>query len=146
MLFSPTGRLGWDPFAEMRRMQTEMNRLFADFDAPPASAAFPPVNIWVGDGSAVVTAELPGVAEKDIDLAVRDDTLTIQGKREPGIDADKAAWHRRERTYGSFSRVVDLPFRVDAEKVQARFTNGVLEVELHRPEADRPKRIQITKG
>ena len=144
MLFAPTGRLGWDPFAEMRRMQNDMNRLFADFEARPASTTFPPINLWVGDGSAVITAELPGVAENDIDLSVREDTLTIQGKREPGPDIEKAAWHRRERAYGSFSRPVELPFRIDPDKVHARFINGVLEVELQRPESDRPKRIQIT--
>jgi HSP20 family protein len=146
MLYTPTGRLGWDPFAEMRRMQTAMNRLLADFDTRPAPVTYPPVNVWVGDDSAVVTAELPGVAENDIDLSVREDTLTIQGRREPAVDPEKTAWHRRERAYGRFSRVVDLPFRIDPDKVQARFTNGVLEVEMHRPEADRPKRIQITNS
>lgn len=143
MLFAPTGRLGWDPIAEMRRMQHDMNRLFADFDSRPDAGTFPPINLWVGDGSVVVTAELAGIAEKDIDLAVREDTLTIQGKREAAA-AENAAWHRRERAYGGFSRVVELPFRIDPDKVQARFGNGLLEVELQRPEADKPKRIRIT--
>lgn len=145
MLFTSMGRLGWDPFAEMRRMQNEMNRLLADFESRETwPAAYPPVNIWAGENSAVVTAELPGVAQKDLDLTVREDTLVIQARREPEIDPDSVSWHRRERLYGSFSRVVELPFRVDPDKVQARFVNGVLEVELERPDADRPKRIPIS--
>lgn len=145
MLLTPTGRFGWDPFAEMRRVHNEMNRLFTEFEDRRTTAAFPPINLWVGDNSVVVTAELPGIAEKDLDLAVREDTLTIQGKREPvgEADSDSVAWHRRERLYGTFSRAVELPFRVDPDKVQARFANGVLEVELQRPEEDKPKRIRI---
>ena len=138
-----TGRVGWDPFTEMWRMQNEMQRLLSEFESVPTVGAFPPVNIWVGEDSAVVTAQLPGMSEKDIDLAIRADTLTIQGTREPEPAANTASWHRRERAYGSFSRVVELPFRVDSENVQARFVNGVLEVELQRPESDKPKRIQI---
>lgn len=143
MLFAPTSRLGWDPLAEMRRMQNQMNQLFADFETRPDTGTFPPINIWTGDGSVVVTAELPGLAESDIDLAVREDTLTIQGKREPA-GAENAAWHRRERVHGAFSRTVELPFRIDPDKVQARFSHGILEIELQRPEADKPKRIRIT--
>lgn len=143
MLFTPMHRLGWDPFAEMRRMQSEINRLFDDIEAPPAPAAYPPVNIWVGESSVVVTAELPGIAENDIDLSVRADSLTIKAKREPETPSSRVTWHRRERVSGCFSRVVELPFRIDPDKVDARVLNGVLEVELQRPEADRPKRIQI---
>lgn len=144
MPLTAMGRLGSDPFAEMRRMQSEMNRLFAEADVAPTAATFPPVNVWVGEDSAVVTAELPGVAEADLSLTIREDTLTIQGKREPLPGADQVAWHRQERAYGSFSRVVGLPFRVDAEKAKARLANGILELELQRPQADKPRRIQVT--
>jgi HSP20 family protein len=59
------------------------------------------------------------------------------------VEDESSTWHRRERAYGSFARTVQLPFRVDPQQVEARFANGILEVELHRPEADRPKKIQI---
>lgn len=144
MLQTTFGRLGWDPFAEMRRMQDEINRLFDSLESATATAGFPPINLWVGDDSVVVTAEVPGVAREDIDLRVQEDTLTIQGQRKPEFEEDKVTWYRRERAYGNFSRTVELPFRIDPDKVQARFTNGILEVEMHRPEADKPKRIQIT--
>lgn len=144
MLLSQLGRTGWDPFAEMRRVQNDMNRLFSDIEGRPAGRTFPPINLWVGEDSLVVTAELAGIGRDDIELTVHEDTLTIQGKRAPRADAEKAAWHRRERAFGTFARTVELPFRVDPDKVEARFTNGVLEVELQRPAADRPKKIKIS--
>jgi HSP20 family protein len=142
MLLTQTGRPGWDPFAEVRRMQNEMSRLFDDVEAR-STRTFPPVNYW-GDGDRlIVTVEIPGVTPGDLNLTVREDTLTIQGQRPLPVEADSVIWHLRERAYGAFSRTVELPFRVDADKVQARSTNGVLEIELQRPEADRPKKIQI---
>lgn len=148
MVLMPTRRFGGDPFAEMRRLQADMNRMFSEWGgAGPAGAAredFPPVNVWVGEHSVVVTAQLPGFAEDDLDLTVRDDSLTLRGSRKPPELGETSAWHRRERAYGEFARVVELPLRVDPQRVEARFANGVLTVELHRPEADRPRKIRIT--
>lgn len=142
MALSEFPRLGFDPFAELRRMQSEMNRLFGGFAAATARD-FPPVNIWLGENSVVVTAELPGVTREDVNLSLQDDVLSLAGKREPKTQQENVAWQRRERAYGTFSRAIQLPFRVDPEKVQARFDNGILEVELERLEADRPKKIEI---
>ena len=142
MALSGFPRMGFDPFAEMRRMQSEMNRLFSGVGLATARD-FPPINIWLGDNSVVVTAELPGVTRDDVTLNLQDDVLTLEGKREPRHQQEDGNWQRRERSYGSFSRAVQLPFRIDPDKVQARFNNGVLEVELERLEADRPKKIEI---
>jgi len=142
MALSDFPRMGFDPFAEMRRMQSEMNRLFSGVGLATARD-FPPINIWLGDNSVVVTAELPGVTRDDVTLNLQDDVLTLEGKREPRHQQEDGNWQRRERSYGSFSRAVQLPFRIDPDKVQARFNNGVLEVELERLEADRPKKIEI---
>ena len=142
MALSNFPRMGFDPFAEMRRMQSEMNRLFSGVGLATARD-FPPINIWLGDNSVVVTAELPGVTRDDVTLNLQDDVLTLEGKREPRHQQEDGNWQRRERSYGSFSRAVQLPFRIDPDKVQARFSNGVLEVELERLEADRPKKIEI---
>ena len=90
-----------------------------------------------------MTAELPGVTRDDVTLNLQDDVLTLEGKREPRHQQEGGNWQRRERSYGSFSRAVQLPFRIDPDKVQAQFNNGVLEVELVRLEADRPKKIEI---
>ena len=142
MALSEFPRLGSDPFVELRRMQSEMNRLFSGFSTT-ATRDFPPINIWLGENSVVVTAELPGVTGEDLNLSLQEDVLTLSGKREPKAQEQNVSWQRRERAYGSFSRAVQLPFRVDPDKVQARFNNGVLEIELQRLEADRPKKIEI---
>jgi HSP20 family protein len=140
MALSDFPRLGFDPFAELRRMQSEMNRLFSGY--APAARDFPPINIWLGDNRVAVTSELPGVTRDDVTISLQEDALTLEGARRPKQEQD-ANWQRRERTYGSFSRAVQLPFRVDPNKVQARFNNGILEIELERLEADRPKKIEI---
>ncbi len=124
-------------------MQNEMGRLFANVEAQSATPEYPPINLWLGEGSVVVTAEIPGVAPADLNLTVREDTLTIHGYRSLPVEVDSVAWHLRERPYGTFSRTIALPFRVDPDKVQARFANGLLEIEMQRPEADRPRKIQI---
>jgi HSP20 family protein len=140
MALSEFPRLGFDPFLELRRLQSEMNRVFSGFS--PAFRDFPPVNIWLGDNSVVVTSELPGVTTNDVTLNLQDDVLTLEGTRRPA-EEQGVNWQRRERAYGTFSRAVQLPFRVDANKVRAHFNNGILEVELERLEADRPKKIEI---
>jgi HSP20 family protein len=142
MALSEFPRLSFDPFTEMRRMQSEMNRLFSGYSAATARD-FPPINIWLGENSVVVTAELPGVTGTDVNLSLQEDVLALSGKREPRTQQENVNWQRRERAYGTFSRAVQLPFRVDPDKVQARFNNGILEVELQRLEADRPKKIEI---
>ena len=142
MALSEFPRLGFDPFAELRRMQGEMNRVLSGFNAT-AARDFPPINIWLGDNSVVVTAELPGVTRDDVNLSLQEDVVTLAGQREPKSQEQNVSWQRRERAYGTFSRTVQLPFRVDPEKVQARFDNGILEIELQRLEADRPKKIEI---
>jgi HSP20 family protein len=142
MALSEFPRLGFDPFIELRRMQSEMSRLFSGLGATTARD-FPPINIWLGDNSAAVTAELPGVARDDVTISLQEDVLTLEGKREPKLQQNNVNWQRRERAYGTFSRAVQLPFPVDPEKVQARFDNGILEIELERLEADRPKKIAI---
>ena len=141
MALTPFLAFDQDPFAVMRRLQDEVNRVFAG----PGSFAggFPAVNLWQGPDSTALTAELPGVDPADIDISVKNDIITFSGERNLPA-GDDATWHRRERAYGRFSRVIQLPYRVDPDRVEARMTDGVLQVELQRPEADRPRRVQIT--
>ncbi|SEM25302.1 HSP20 family protein [Roseovarius azorensis] len=135
----------WDPFAELRQLQSQMNRMFegGGRSQRAGDGNWPPVNMWLGDDSVVVTAEMPGVGKDDIDLTVRENTLIISGKRNPSTDDDDAAWHRRERPSGEFSRSIRLPLRVDPDKVEARAKNGVLEIEMGRPDAERPRKIKV---
>jgi len=130
---------------EMDQLQHEMNRLF---DASSkgqvfSSPSYPAVNIWTNDDGQVISAEMPGVQPEDINIDVTGDALSISGERKPDEVAKEAHYHRRERSYGSFSRTIQLPFMVDTNKVEANFENGVLVIRLPRAEADRPKKITI---
>lgn len=131
---------GRDPFALMRRMGEEFDRAML---SPAAAQGYPAVNIWQGSEAVAVTAELPGVAPADIDISVKDTVLTIAGQRKAPETGDDAVWHRRERTFGTFSRAVRLPFRVDPDKVEARMDNGVLRVVAYRRAEDMPRRIDV---
>jgi HSP20 family protein len=141
---------GWtSPRREMERLRREMNRMFSAWptrspwrDAP----SFPAINVWTDDDNSVVTAELPGVTLNDLEIAVEDDTLTLRGNRQPDELEEGVVYHRQERRYGSFNRSLRLPFRVDAQKVEATLLNGVLTISLPRAELDKPKKITVKVG
>ena len=140
----PSG--GADPFRELRRLQDEMGRLMEAF-APTtgglmAAAGFPAVNVYAGRDGIAVVAELPGVEPGDLEVHAHQDTLTIRGARRPAAEHERA-YHRRERRSGAFTRTVQLPYRVDPGRVEARLEDGVLRLSLQRPEEDRPRRIEI---
>lgn len=142
----PTTSSPWtygDPFADMRRLQGAMNRLFDGNRGPDRSGTYPPVNFWTGQDSIVMSTELPGLTEEDIELTVKDTMVSIRGTYAEPESGEDIVWHRHERPTGSFLRSIELPFRVDPNHIEARFKNGVLTVEMQRPEDDKPKRIQI---
>jgi HSP20 family protein len=130
---------------EMDQLQREMNRLFDTtskgrvFNSP----SYPAINIWTNEDGLVISAEMPGVHSDDIDIDVTGDALSISGERKPDEVIKDARYHRRERSYGLFSRTIQLPFMVDTNKVEANFKNGVLMISLPRAEADKPKKITI---
>ena len=144
MLLTQPGTSARDPFSQVRRLQADMNRLFDGYRHPATARAFPPVNLWVGDEGVMVTAELPGLNREDIDLTVHEDNLVIRGERRTAAIDNEIVWHRRERGEGTFSRTVELPFRIEPEKVSALFKDGVLQVELQRPQSDLPHKIEIS--
>jgi HSP20 family protein len=130
---------------EMDQLQREMNRLFNAsskgrvFTAP----SYPAINIWTNDEGQLISAEMPGVNPEDIDINVTGDAVSISGERKPEKVIKDAHYHRHERSYGTFSRTVQLPFMVDTNKVEASFKNGVLMISLPRAEADKTKKITI---
>ena len=137
------------PWREMERMRREMNRLFARMPTSfegTAAPAYPAMNLWSDQDGAIVTAELPGVDPDDIDILVVDDILTLKGGRQPDELKEGETYHRRERRHGGFTRALQLPFQVDADKVEAVFEKGVLRISLPRAEADKPKKIAIKTG
>src|SRR4051795_11791025 len=118
---------GADPFRELRRLQEGMDRLAGAF--APAPAGFPAVNLYAGRDGIAILAELPGVGKDELEVHAHRDTLTIRGTRRPAAE-DEAAYHRRERRGGAFTRTIQLPFRVDPERIEARLEDGVLRLSL----------------
>ena len=111
-------------------------------------ALTPHMDVTETDKEIVVEAELPGIDEKDVSLALQDGVLTIGGEKKHEVDEEKENYRMMERRYGSFKRSVQLPDTVDEDKVEATFNNGVLKVSLpKRPEAiGKQREIPIKKG
>jgi HSP20 family protein len=139
MLWSDLERLGsvLDPWREFVRMSRALSRL----DGP--SVEFPAVNVWVSGDHAVVTTEIPGLDPKNIDISVVKDSLTLRGSRQAEELKKGESYHRRERWSGQFTKTLELPFAVEAGKVEARFSKGILYISLPRAEADKPKKISV---
>ena len=138
----------WDPFAELFRVQDQMNRLFDDSrrrSGPRelAGAWTPAVDIYEDQESFVVKAELPEVDGKDVDIRLDSNTLTIAGERKLEREEDKESYHTVERCHGKFSRSFTLPDTVDQDKVTAEASNGVLRVVLPKKPETKPREIEI---
>jgi HSP20 family protein len=131
----------------MDRIQREMNRLFDESNSSTSFGiqSYPRLNIWADENSAIVTAEIPGISPEDLELNLTGDTLTIRGQRRMPELQEGAKYHRQERSYGQFSRNLQLPFTFDADKVEAKFRNGVLEIMLPRTEQDKPRKIAVSQ-
>lgn len=153
----PFGRKGalfkkedYEPFAFFR---DEINRLFDNFfrgfEIEPFERKFaafsPSIDISETDKELIISAELPGIEEKDIDVSLSKDSLTIKGEKKEEKEDKGKSYYRMERSYGSFSRTIPLPTEIDADKVEAEFKKGVLIIKLPKtPEAIKEtKKIQI---
>lgn len=134
-----------DPFAAM---QKEINRMFSEFGRGwPARFAdgevSPRIDVVETDAAIEVTAELPGIEEKDVDVMLRDDVLTIRGEKKSEREESKTDYHLIERSFGSFSRSVRLPFEADSEAVKAHFAKGLLKVTIAKPADIKEKTVKI---
>jgi HSP20 family protein len=92
----------------------------------------------------VLKADLPGLAEEDVNIEVQDGTLTISGQRKAEHEEREKGWYRIERSFGSFNRSLTLPDGVDADRIEASFSHGVLELRIPKPEERKPRRIEIS--
>lgn len=114
------------------------------FTAPSLQQAeFPAVNVWANADGAILTTEIPGIDPSSIEISVAGKTVTLRGKRTPEQQKAGSTYHRQERWHGQFSKTVELPFNLDADRVEAAFSKGVLKVTLPRASADKPKTIKI---
>jgi HSP20 family protein len=127
--------------AGLRLFQDTVNRLFSDqSNARPWA---PSVDIFETDNDLVLKADVPGVAQKDIDIQLENGTLTLKGERKFERDEKSKGFHRLERSYGSFVRYFTVPETVDTENVKADFRDGVLTVTLPKKEIAKPKAIKV---
>lgn len=138
----------WDPFRDVLTLQNRVNSLFRDFndggDNALATASFvPAVDVYEDEKKVLLKLEVPGVEEKDLDVRVENNTLTVKGERKFETEEKEQNFHRIERRYGSFFRAFTLPSTVDTEHVDAKYTAGVLKLELKKKPEAQPKQIKV---
>jgi len=141
----------WDPFREFVTLQDRMNRLFRDSqggqeEALTTTTFAPPVDVYEDEHNITLKIEVPGIDEKDIDVRVENNILTVHGERKFEKEEKEENYRRVERQYGSFTRTFTLPQTVDSENVQANYDKGVLKIELAKKEEAKPKQIKINVG
>lgn len=120
-----------------------LDRFFGHSVAHAPSHTTPAFNIWADEDGAVVSSELPGVALEDVEITVSGNSLSVKGARKDEESAENSRHIRRERVHGAFERSFRLGFQIDAANVQAKLTDGVLEINLPRAENDKPRKISI---
>jgi HSP20 family protein len=140
----------WDPFREYVTLQDRMNRLFRDPRGPEGqdesltSTAFaPPVDVYEDEHNITLKIEVPGIDEKDIDVRIENNTLTVHGERKFEKEEKEENYRRVERQYGSFTRTFMLPSTVNHDNVQADYEKGVLKVKLAKKAEAKPKQIKV---
>ena len=140
----------WDPFRDMASLQNRLNQIFADYgrgtDELSTTGFVPPVDIYEDEHNVTLKLEVPGIEEKDLDVRVENNTLTVRGERKFEREEKEENFHRIERRYGSFSRSFTLPNTVDSEKVEADYVNGVLQIRLAKKAEAKPKQIKVSVG
>jgi HSP20 family protein len=147
----------WEPAREVRTVQQEMNRLFGTFFDSQAGYGvwanggglrrwIPAMDLVEQEDRFVLRADLPGLSEDDVKIELDDNVLTISGARSSEQEERREGYYRVERASGSFSRSLVLPEGVDADSIDARFENGVLEVSVPKPAERKPRRVAIGVG
>ena len=141
----------WEPTRELTTLRDRMDRLFSDAmgrgwggeEGLTTGVWMPAVDVFETNDSIVLKADLPDVNKDEVDISVQNNTLTIRGERKREKEIKEKDFYRMERSYGSFARSFSLPPTVDAEKIEAAFTNGVLTLTLPKREESKPKQIKV---
>ncbi|PLX75496.1 MAG: molecular chaperone [Desulfuromonas sp.] len=142
----------WNLFREMDSLRKEMDELFRGIGNSSLETAFlpgvgtqrfPRVNLSEDGENFYLEALLPGVDEKDIELSVTGNSLTLAGERFEEKQDGTRTWHRRERGSGKFLRTIELPSDIDNKKISAEYKNGILTVTMAKAESAKPKKISI---
>ncbi|MBI3476726.1 MAG: Hsp20/alpha crystallin family protein [Acidobacteria bacterium] len=143
----------WDPFREYVSLQNRVNRLFHDAqsgegreESLTTSTFAPSVDVYEDEHNITLKIEVPGIDEKDIDVRIENNTLTVQGERKFEKEEKEENFRRVESRYGSFTRTFTLPTTVDSEKVVANYDKGVLKVQLAKKSEAKAKQIKVNVG
>src|SRR5436305_14755840 len=141
----------WDPFREFTTLQDRMNRLFRDNygegqEALSTSTFAPPVDVYEDEHNVTLKIEVPGIDEKDIDVQIENNLLTVHGERKFEKEEKEENYRRIERQYGSFIRSFTLPNTVDSENISADYDKGVLKIRLAKKAEAKPKQIRVNVG
>ena len=136
----------WEPLRELATLQTEMSRMMNGLfegNGRTTQSWVPAVDVWETEHDLVYSFDLPGVSEDQISIELQDDTLTVSARRERTDERSQDGFVRYERRFGSFSRTVGVPQGVTEDSIKASCHDGVLEIRVAKPEAPKPRRIQI---
>lgn len=138
----------WDPFHNLATLQEQVNRLFDgklphSGDSSVLTAWAPSVDVYETENELAIKADLPEVVEKDLDVRVENNMLTIRGERKLEQSVKEENYLRMERSYGSFSRSFSLPNTVDTQAIKAQYTDGVLTITLPKRAESKPKQVKI---
>ena len=146
----------WEPFRDLATMQDRMNRMNRLFreahsteepeEALTTTSFAPPVDIYEDEHNITLKLEVPGIDEKDIDVRIESNTLTVHGERKIEKEEKEENFRRVERQYGSFTRSFTLPSSVDTGQVSAHYDKGILKISLAKKAEAKPKQIKVNVG
>ena len=137
-----------DPFSHLSNLRSAVDQIFGDYMGRTgversSGGVFPPLNITESENNLYVRAELPGVEAKEIDVSATADSITLRGERKVPQVSEEINYHQREREFGIFKRIINLPTKINTDKISASYKNGILTVVLPKAEEVQPKQIKI---
>lgn len=151
-MYVMTTRRAFDPFQNLRRLNSLLDDAFANWPAQPdengaLTASWAPVcDVFEDKDSVKIVAEIPGVKPEDVRISIENQVLTIRGEKKQAAEETTERVHRYERSYGLFERSFALPNLVDADKIEAKYDNGILTITLPKAERARPREISVKVG
>ena len=142
----------WTPFRDLVTVREKMNNIFEEAFSSRgeekdmiASTWTPSVDIYENENELVLSAEAPGIEDKDIEIKIENNTLSIQGERKIEKETKEENYHRIERSYGSFYRSFTLPTNINQDNIKAEYDNGVLRISMPKKPELQPKKVKVLK-
>lgn len=143
----------WDPFRDLVTLREKMNRLFEEAYSARgeernlvSSSWTPSVDIYETENQLVLSVEVPGIKDENIEIKIEDSTLSLRGERKFEKETKEENYHRIERAYGSFYRSFSLPPYIDQDKIEAEHENGVLKITMPKKHEAKPRQVKVLKA